>query len=68
MLILQSIQCHSHKGTQTYAVGPNNIYLPIYEVSPPQITPFLPNSKNTVLAFPAHYSLIYKGLPKREGR
>src|ERR1700679_1640829 len=35
MLYLQSIPSRSREGAQIYAVGANNIYLPIYEISRP---------------------------------
>jgi hypothetical protein len=47
MLCLQSIPSRSREGVQMHAVAANNIYLPIYKVSPPQMNPFPPNSKNT---------------------
>jgi hypothetical protein len=48
MLDLQSIPSRSRKSAQIYAVGSNNIYLPIYEISRPQMAPFPPNSTNAV--------------------
>jgi hypothetical protein len=52
MLYLQSIPSRSHKGAQTHAVGPNNNYLPIYELSPPSNVPIPAQRQN------------YRGIPR----